>query len=683
MANGDFKGAEKSWRKVHDFYLANFGADSVDTQIALANLAIALGYVGKPIEACDMLKNVENQIANTRPEDTWTFEFAHLAYLDCEIENSNGVVAKSKLIEMERAWRALEDHIGSTSKDSLDALGGFAIANLKLDRRESGKELLREYVSLIERERHSASEEGSVIRIATLSSWIADRSYPNRPANLYRRLSTIYAQDSESARALKISELARDRSLGDLFAEQEWRRTFLPTGARRRLDPVLDGIQDLDERIAASTDVVERVTRESERTLLVAERARLEQELRVQLRIPGPSGVPPTLDELRDGLASGTALVSVVHSGETWWALVIAHEEPVRFVEFAEPDLGRLAAAWVRRVRGDPVRLWEVGDRLVEADVRPAGAAGPFLSTEALAQRLGRSLVDPVAAAAGHARRLVFIGDDELVGVPLQALPLGNGLVLDRFDVSYAPSVSTYSRLQAKPRRASSSWELFALGAVDFPRVDRTDDDDPVAVGLEYAADHPLPYVREELDAIAGQFPAGTAQVHVGTGAGKEELRAASRSGELARYRFVHFATHAWAQTEEPERSAIFLAGGRDSVAAHHALTAVELAGLRMDAEMFVLSACDTGSGRFEHGRGLLGLAYAALAAGNRSALLSLWPIADDTTARFMASLYRRLRVGASPAAALAATQREFRASPDPRLSDPSAWAPFVLYGGE
>jgi CHAT domain-containing protein len=75
-------------------------------------------------------------------------------------------------------------------------------------------------------------------------------------------------------------------------------------------------------------------------------------------------------------------------------------------------------------------------------------------------------------------------------------------------------------------------------------------------------------------------------------------------------------------------------------------------------------------------------MAYAALAAGNRAAVLSLWPIADDTTAAFMRRFYRHLRQGTDPAAALAATQREYRASSDPRLANPSVWAPFLVYGG-
>jgi CHAT domain-containing protein len=101
-----------------------------------------------------------------------------------------------------------------------------------------------------------------------------------------------------------------------------------------------------------------------------------------------------------------------------------------------------------------------------------------------------------------------------------------------------------------------------------------------------------------------------------------------------------------------------------------------------MNSELVVLSACDTGVGRYEQGQGLLGFAFATLAAGNGGAVLSLWPVADETTARLMARFYARLRAGVTPAAALTATKREFVRSPDARLRDPRVWAAFLLYGG-
>ncbi len=519
--------------------------------------------------------------------------------------------------------------------------------------------------------------------MATISLWISGGQGADFPIAGHRDLALLHAQDGELERALRVSELARDRTLRDRFAEQEWRRTWLPADARVQLDELLEHIQDLDERIAVEPEILERVRLESERTLAVSKRGRVESDLRERLHLGEVAAVPPTLDELREHLRADTALVSVLHSGEAWWAMVITRNEPARFVNFEDPDLGRNAAAWVRRLRGDPVRAWPMpGNRLALDDLRPAGSLGPYLTPAELAQRLSSTLFAPLRKALGDVRHVVFVGDDELVGIPLQALPLGPGLVLDRFDISYAPSLSTFARWQIPGRVASHRRDLLAIGAIDMAPVSPPATDDPIVAGVAYASEHPLPFARSEIDAIRAHFPVGRATAWVGAQANKRSLRSASRAGTLLDYRYVHFATHAWAEFDRPESSAIVLDGGSGGIATQRALTAAELAGLRMNADVIVLSACDTGVGHFEHGRGLLGLAYAALAAGNRSALLSLWPIADDTTSLFMDRLYAKLRAGDTPDRALAAAQREFLHSGDPRLADPRAWAPFVLYGG-
>ena len=679
---GDLLSARAKWQAAYSGTLKIYGAESVDAQIAAANLADAFRKTGEVAAGCKLLEETQSSILATRPKDVWALEFARIAYQSCLLDEDSPADADKILRSLQASWNVISAHDDPTSRDALSALGSYANAAVRLGHHTAAKRLLSQFVGLVEAARRTASY-GSITRMAAFSSWILASANAANPIAGYRQLALMHAQDVELERALRVSELARDRTLRDRFAEQDWRRTRLPEDARRRLDELLDRIQDLDERIAVEPEIVERIRLESERTLAVAERGRLERELREQLHIGEPASDPPTLDELRAHLAADTALVSVLHSGDAWWALVISRDDPARFVEFHDPDLGRNATAWVRRLRGDPVRAWPLaGNRLALDDARPDGAIGPYLTPEQLAQRLSHVLLSPLARAVGKARHLVFVGDDELVGIPLQALPFESGLALDRFELSYAPSLTTYARWQGPARPKAHSRDLLAIGAIDHPRLAPPATDDPIVVGVQYAAEHPLPFAREEIDAIAAQFPAHRANAWTGSQANKASLRRASRAGDLLRYRYVHFATHAWAQPDQPESSAIVLAGGNGDLPTQRALTAAELAGLHMGSELIVLSACDTGVGHFEHGRGLLGLAYAGLAAGNRAALLSLWPIADDTTALFMKRLYAKLRRGINPVTALAATQREFRRSGDSRLSDPLVWAPFVLYGG-
>ncbi len=679
---GNYLLAREEWQKVYLGRLAEYGPDATDTQVEATNLAIVMRRTGDDRKGCQLLTDVTDSIARNRPGDVWALEFAKIASYDCGLVGASNEKTQESLEMLQRSWGIISGHFDTTNLDALSALGTYASACIRIGHIVLAKKLLMQFVASTEAARASF-DQGSEAQINGFSRWISSSLNSASPISSYRQLALLHAQDAELESALRVSELVRDRTLGDLFAEREWERTWLPAGDRARLDAVLDRIQDFDERLAEASDVVDRVRLEAERTLAVAERGRLVREMRSRLHIPEPSATPPNLDDLRARLAADTALVSLLHSGETWWALVITRDAPARFVPFSDPGLGNAATAWSRRLRGDPVRAWPVAAGGLElSDVRPPGAVGPFLSTGQLAQRLAESLLGPLQSAFAGMQRIVVVADDELVGVPLQALPLGGGLALDRFEFSYAPSLATYLRGQGADRRARYTHALLAIGAVESAPFDAPDTDDPIVIGIRYASDHPLEYAREEIDDIASLFPSGQATTWTGAKADKSTLRQASRSGALLQYRYVHFATHAWAHADRPESSAIALAGSAADLPAQRALTAAELAGLHMDSDLVVLSACETGAGRFEHGRGLLGLAYAGLAAGNRAELVSLWPIADDTTARFMQELYGRLRAGVGPVRALARTQRAFAHSSDPRLSDPIAWAPFVLYGG-
>ena len=91
--------------------------------------------------------------------------------------------------------------------------------------------------------------------------------------------------------------------------------------------------------------------------------------------------------------------------------------------------------------------------------------------------------------------------------------------------------------------------------------------------------------------------------------------------------------------------------------------------------ELLTLSACDTAAG---DDRAALGLAGVALQAGARSALATLWPVADDAAAVGMAAFYRHLQ-GPETSRARALQQAQQALLQDPRYAEPVFWAPFVL----
>jgi hypothetical protein len=131
---------------------------------------------------------------------------------------------------------------------------------------------------------------------------------------------------------------------------------------------------------------------------------------------------------------------------------------------------------------------------------------------------------------------------------------------------------------------------------------------------------------------------------------GNDATESAVRS-RITKYSVLHFATHGNLSEDAPLASSILLAKGEE-------LTVYELMGLRLDADLVVLSACETGRGETTGGDDVVGLVRGLLAAGARAAVVSLWPVDDISTALFMGEFYRQLKRGQPPAPALQSAQR-------------------------
>jgi len=161
-----------------------------------------------------------------------------------------------------------------------------------------------------------------------------------------------------------------------------------------------------------------------------------------------------------------------------------------------------------------------------------------------------------------------------------------------------------------------------------------------------------LPGTRAEVDRLKKLFP-GRAVVLADSDASEQRLDELRKSGDLARYRYLHLATHGQGNTVRALESSLILARDKlpgDPVAKagepllDGRLTAREVLDFwRLDAELVTLSACETAVGRNAGGDGLLGFAQAFLAAGSRSVCLSLWRVDDTATALLMDRFYRNL----------------------------------------
>jgi hypothetical protein len=164
-----------------------------------------------------------------------------------------------------------------------------------------------------------------------------------------------------------------------------------------------------------------------------------------------------------------------------------------------------------------------------------------------------------------------------------------------------------------------------------------------------------LPGTRREVQAIAALFPTGQATTLLGQEATESNLQQLAQSGALKTYRFLHLATHGKANPHVALSSAVFLAAEPDRAAVSADPAALESAPdgqitaeqivrtWELDADLVVLSACESGLGRYAGGEGYLGFAQALFVKGAHSLVLSQWKVDDKATAFLMTRFYQNL----------------------------------------
>jgi CHAT domain-containing protein len=187
-----------------------------------------------------------------------------------------------------------------------------------------------------------------------------------------------------------------------------------------------------------------------------------------------------------------------------------------------------------------------------------------------------------------------------------------------------------------------------------------------------------LPYTRQEAEAILALAPLRGRKAALGF----EANRAAAMSEDLIQYRIVHFATHSFLDTTNPELSSIALSMlDRQGRPQNGYLRAHEVFNLRLGAELVVLSGCRTGLGKEVRGEGLYGMTRGFMYAGSRSVVVSLWDVQDQATARLMSDFYRGLLGPKRPNAAAALRAAQIAIWREGRWQAPYYWAGFVLQG--
>ena len=196
----------------------------------------------------------------------------------------------------------------------------------------------------------------------------------------------------------------------------------------------------------------------------------------------------------------------------------------------------------------------------------------------------------------------------------------------------------------------------------------------------------PLPETADELCNVAGVLGARETDVLLGARASEREIFRLSEVGGLRDYRILHFATHgalAGEASGSSEPGLVLTPPLEGSQADDGYLSASEIAGLKLDADWVILSACNTASGEAKGAEALSGLARAFFYAGARALLVSHWYVDSNATVALIKDAFAELK--SDPKIGRAeALRRSMLALIDlgaEHQAHPAAWAPFVVVG--
>jgi CHAT domain-containing protein/predicted negative regulator of RcsB-dependent stress response len=266
--------------------------------------------------------------------------------------------------------------------------------------------------------------------------------------------------------------------------------------------------------------------------------------------------------------------------------------------------------------------------------------------------KLDALLIEPLALRENE--RLIIVPHGALHYLPFQALHSADGFLIQRHAIALEPSASIAVQLAQRQQQVAGN--LVAFGN---PQI---------------APAFALPGAEAEVRGIAPLFAKNEIFLH--SDATRVSFRDNAPTG-----RVLHVATHAEADTIDPLHSSILLAPAAQPADGPDLLLAKDIYNLKLDhVSLVTLSACETGLGRIARGDEILGFTRAFFYAGATSLIVSMWPVADESSALTMRTFYTQLTDGHEAIDAMRTAQ--LTVLQNPRFAHPFFWAPFDLMGG-
>jgi CHAT domain-containing protein/tetratricopeptide (TPR) repeat protein len=319
------------------------------------------------------------------------------------------------------------------------------------------------------------------------------------------------------------------------------------------------------------------------------------------------------------------------------------------------------------------------------------------------ARQVYSDVISPAGRAIAAYSRLVIVPDKILSNIPFEALVTGPGgqsderqtfstlpFLVKSHEISVAPSASLFCESIEGANQTYPVGGTFAGFAPVFRESTGTglilasnrfvkglDTTHLRSVSIGGKRFRELPYSDVEVSGIAGKFaelglPSRTFV--------NENASEGSFKQNAPLFSFLHVATHGLVNARDPNRSALLFAQPSDTASGEDGvLYAAEAYNLNLNAELVVLSSCESGIGHFVNGEGVYALMRGFLYSGARNIIYSLWQVMDHHTSELMEMFYEGVLKGWRFGKAL--QMAKMRMLANERTAFPFCWAGFVLVG--
>ena len=287
-------------------------------------------------------------------------------------------------------------------------------------------------------------------------------------------------------------------------------------------------------------------------------------------------------------------------------------------------------------------------------------------------------LLRPALEQLRNKTTLVIVPDSALWDLPFQALqPATDRYLIEDYAISYAPSLTVLREMSTfRKRKAEDNATSKTLLAMGNPAL-ATQTVDSLKLVHRDEKLGPLPQAELEVKILSKLYGATHSKVYTGAEASEKRIKV-----EAGNFGVVHLATHGILNDATPMYSQIVLAQS-DGASEDGLLEAWEIMKLNLNADLVVLSACESGRGRVGAGEGVIGLTWALFVAGSPTSVVSQWKVESTSTSQLMVEFHRNLQSERqkSRSKAEALQKAALKMLGTKSFRHPFYWAGFILVG--